>query len=503
MRFRWRPRTITAGVWRLFLVATISVLAYVTALVWNISLSSTIAQGVRQASSFATQLRMMGEDLLNAETGQRGFLLTGSTDYLTPYFIGATSVQKRFTAVRDLAIDPALSPEIEMMSVTVNAKLRELAETVDLMQRNHRDDAMKIVSTGRGKQLMDDFRALRNGLLTRQEAFVAERRTQYLSTIDNLLFGSLGIAAAAVAILLFTTLYTSSRLKRPIDELLIGMHTIAAGHFEHRVEVSGRDEVSALAEALNDMATQTEEAQRVRDMVQLELERSNAELDSFAYVASHDLKAPLRGIRNLAEWIAEDLGDKASEDTKENLTLLRGRVDRLDGLLESLLEYSRVGRRSDAIETVDSGRLATDITQYLAPRPGFSISVAEGMPTFEATRVPLEKVLRNLINNALKHHDLDKGSVAVSAVQKDEFIEFRVVDDGPGIPPEFHEKIFQMFQTLKPRDTVEGSGMGLAIVKKSVEAAGGTIHVESAPPARGTTFVFTWPKTPATELSSV
>jgi signal transduction histidine kinase len=496
MTLRWRPRTITAGVWRLFLVATVSILAYITALVWNISLSTTLAQGVRQATAFANQLRMMGEDLLNAETGQRGYLLTESTDYLSPYFAGATSVQKRFAALRQLAIDPTLTPEIEMLSVTVTAKLQEMAETIDQMQHNHRDLALKIVMTGRGKQLMDDFRNLRNSLLARQETFAAEHRAQYVATINNLLIASLAIALAAVAVLLFTTLHTSSRLRRPIEALLTGIHTIAAGHFDHRVAVSGRDEVSRLAEALNDMAAQTEEAQRVRDEVQLELVRSNAELDSFAYVASHDLKAPLRGIRNLAEWITEDVGDKASEDTKENLSLLRGRVDRLDGLLESLLEYSRVGRRSDAVETVDCTRLITDISQYLAPRPGFTFSIAKDMPSFRATRVPLEKVLRNLMNNAVKHHDLDNGNVAVSAVQNDEFVEFRVADDGPGIPAEFHEKIFQMFQTLKPRDTVEGSGMGLAIVKKTVEAAGGSIVVESEPPARGTAFVFTWPLDP-------
>jgi signal transduction histidine kinase len=494
MKLGWRPYTITAGVWRLFLVAGGAVLAYLAALIWNVSLSTSIATNVRQATAFSTQLRIMGEDLLNAETGQRGYLLTGSNEYLAPYFAGATEVQRRFDNARALTIDKHLLPSIEALSLTVTAKLREMAETIELAEHGRRDEALRVVNTGRGRLLMDDFRQLRTDIMAQQDQYVAARRTEYLSTINNLLLASISIAAAALAVLLFTTLHTSARLRRPIEALLAGMRIVASGDLEHRVPVSGKDEVGRLAEAFNDMAQQNLDARRAREAVQAELERSNAELDSFAYVASHDLKAPLRGIRNLAEWITEDLGDHASDETKENLSLLRGRVDRLDGLLESLLEYSRVGRRSDAVETVDSAQLVTDIAQYLAPREGFAILAADGMPRFDTARVPLEKVLRNLINNALKHHDRDQGTVTVTAMRQDGFVKFRVADDGPGIPREFHEKIFQMFQTLRPRDEVEGSGMGLAIVKKTVESAGGKIRVESDHPSRGTAFVFTWPE---------
>jgi signal transduction histidine kinase len=132
----------------------------------------------------------------------------------------------------------------------------------------------------------------------------------------------------------------------------------------------------------------------------------------------------------------------------------------------------------------------------LAPPAGFTIHLAEKLPTFFTERVPLETVFRNLLGNALKHHDRPQtGQVSVSATEQATVVEFTITDDGPGIDPEFHERIFQMFQTLKPRDQIEGSGMGLAIVKKLVENYGGTVQVESSV-GQGATFRFTWPKAP-------
>ena len=493
MRWRWRPNTITSGVWRLFRMAAVSIAVYLIALIWNLTLSREIAADVRKAVAFETELRLTGENLLEAETGQRGYLLTSTEAYLEPYQRGADELRSSVDKLRALVVDPELKPELEILAIVVKAKLDELDETVTLTKSGHPADALAVVRTDRGRQLMEDFRRIRQDMLSRQSEYVANRRAAYLSAMNNLLYLSIGIGIAAVAVLLFTARGTSARLRQPIETLLDAIHNAAEGNLEHRVAVAAHDEIGRLADAFNAMAAQSLEARQARDAVQAELERSNAELDSFAYVASHDLKAPLRGIRNLADWIAEDLGAGATAETKENLTLLQRRVDRLDGLLESLLEYSRVGRRSETVATVDSGKLVADIAEYLAPKPGFSVVCAGPMPTLTAAKPALEKVLRNLISNAIKHHDRDQGTVQVSAAVQGGMVEFRVTDDGPGIPEEFHEKIFQMFQTLKPRDQVEGSGMGLAIVKKTIEGSGGRIRVESAPPERGTTFVFTWP----------
>ncbi len=224
-----------------------------------------------------------------------------------------------------------------------------------------------------------------------------------------------------------------------------------------------------------------------------ELVRRNQELDQFAYVASHDLKAPLRAIEHLAHWISQDTGDSLPAASQEHLAKLHGRVNRMEKLLDDLLAYSRAGRMEYESETVDTGLLVADIIKLLAPPKHFDIIVQAEMPVLTTARVPIDLVLRNLINNAIKHHNRPDGIIQITALDLGDSIEFSITDDGPGINRQFHERIFQMFQTLKPRDQVEGSGIGLAVVKKIVESCGGVIGVESAE-GNGAIFRFTWPK---------
>jgi PAS domain S-box-containing protein len=224
-----------------------------------------------------------------------------------------------------------------------------------------------------------------------------------------------------------------------------------------------------------------------------DLERSNADLEQFAYVASHDLKAPLRSIENLAQWIEEDLEESLEGETRENMDLLRNRVNRMTALLDDLLQYSRAGKdSSDAVE-IDTDELVQDIVDLQDIPKGYTVTTSN-LPTAIVRKSPLEVVLRNLISNAVKHHDRDTGSIEISAEDLDDRVVFSVSDDGPGIPAEFHKKIFDMFRTLKPRDQVEGSGMGLAVVRKLVERRGGVMQVHSNVDERGTRFVFDWLK---------
>jgi signal transduction histidine kinase len=176
------------------------------------------------------------------------------------------------------------------------------------------------------------------------------------------------------------------------------------------------------------------------------------------------------------------------------MALLHGRVRRLEALLDDLLQYSRVGRGSEVVKRVDTRTLVMDIVTLLSPPAGFIVIGADTLPTFDTVEEPLRQVFMNLIGNAIKHHDRSTGRIEVAVRDQGEWYEFRVTDNGPGIPSAFHTKIFQMFQTLKPRDEVEGSGMGLAIAKKVVEGQGGTIRVESDAIHRGTTLRFTWRK---------
>jgi signal transduction histidine kinase len=231
-----------------------------------------------------------------------------------------------------------------------------------------------------------------------------------------------------------------------------------------------------------------------------ELERSNRELDQFAYVASHDLKAPLRAISHLANWVSEDAHAVLPAASQEHLAKLHRRIQRMEQLLDDLLAYSRAGRMEYSPERVDAAALVKDIIETLSPPPGFTFTVYEPMPTFVTVRVPLETILRNLMANAVKHHDRTDGQVRVSTQDQGDVIQFDVSDDGPGIAPEFHQRIFEMFKTLHPRDRVEGSGVGLAIVKKTVESQGGMVQVMSSV-GEGATFRFTWPVMAVSEMA--
>lgn len=226
-----------------------------------------------------------------------------------------------------------------------------------------------------------------------------------------------------------------------------------------------------------------------------ELERSLKELDQFTYVTSHDLKAPLRAIQHLAGWIAEDSGPLLPEPSLRHLEKMQGRITRLEQMLDDLLAYSRAGRRYSEVSEVDTAALLGEVIDLLEPPAGFVITIGPGLPKLITYRTPLELVFRNLLQNAIKHHHRAEGRIQVTAHDLGNSVEFAVQDDGPGIDPAYHERIFQLFQTLRPRDEVEGSGIGLAVVQKTVETQGGTISLSSTA-GQGATFRFTWPKKP-------
>ncbi|MCU8055185.1 CHASE domain-containing protein [Shewanella sp. SM34] len=248
--------------------------------------------------------------------------------------------------------------------------------------------------------------------------------------------------------------------------------------------------ISILATINNVSERKRIEVQRAEHM--LELERINQELDRFAYIASHDLKSPLRGIEQLTSWLSEDLVDNTNENVQKYLGLIQSRIHRMVLLLDGLLMFSRIGRVDTETTEVKSRQLVEDMFALVAPPQGFELVLKGEFPNFYTVRPLLELVIRNLISNAIKHHDLGTGVITVSCEAIDQQYRFSVIDDGPGISSSYHEKVFEMFQTLKPRDEVEGSGLGLSLVRKTVESLGGEIQLKSQ--GRGCCFCFSWPK---------
>jgi signal transduction histidine kinase len=222
------------------------------------------------------------------------------------------------------------------------------------------------------------------------------------------------------------------------------------------------------------------------------LEKRNAELDQFAYITSHDLKAPLRGIANLSRWIEEDLEGAVPPEVAGQFDLLRGRVSRMEAMIEGILQYSRIDRTESLSETVDVKVLLTDAIDLLGPPTRLAISMDDQMPTLHTSRLRLYQVFQNLLSNALKHHDKPSGQIHIGAKTAGEWVEFSVSDDGPGIAGKFQERIWVIFQTLEARDKVENTGVGLSLVKKIVEGQGGSVSVESEE-GHGAVFKFTWP----------
>lgn len=223
-----------------------------------------------------------------------------------------------------------------------------------------------------------------------------------------------------------------------------------------------------------------------------ELKKRNSDLDHFAHTVSHDLKAPLRAISSLSEMIEENIDGNRNE-TKQHLDMLRSRVNKMIQLINGVLDYSRVGREKTQKEIVQVKQLIAEVAESLGILPSLTLNVQEEIPKIFTERIRLSQVFSNLLSNAVKYCDKPDVEIEISCVDFEDWCQFSVKDNGPGIPSGFHEKIFGMFQTLESRQRSDSTGIGLTIVKKIVEEQGGKIWVESEP-GKGTSFVFTWNK---------
>jgi PAS domain S-box-containing protein len=234
-----------------------------------------------------------------------------------------------------------------------------------------------------------------------------------------------------------------------------------------------------------------------RKQSEVELEERNLELDRFVHIVSHDLKAPLRGIANLAAWIEDDLSGQLPEENQQQLMLMRSRVDRMDAMINGLLEYSKAGRAKLSPEAIDFPALVAEVLELIEVPAEFKVEINAQVTHLRVRRILLNQVLLNLVSNAIKHRDRPDGNLQIGVRDLGKCYEFWVQDDGPGIPPEHHTRIFEIFQTLTPSSALnsssENTGIGLSIVKKIVEAEGGTLQLASEVGA-GSKFSFTWLK---------
>lgn len=309
------------------------------------------------------------------------------------------------------------------------------------------------------------------------------RREMLQASIDRTHVISFTSISLTILICIISTIFIVRSIAKRINFMVQLAEKIAQGVFYH-VEDTKNDELSSLSASLNIMS------QNLKMNIR-QLESRNLELNQFASVVSHDLKAPLRGIHNVISWIEEDLGSSLSEQLRKYLSIIPERIARMENLINGLLDYARISRERPLKEVVYVQELVETIVDSIVPR-NFDVKL-ESLPTITTEKIRIEQVFSNLISNAVKYSKNSSGQIKISCKELPDTFEFRVDDNGIGIDPQFHEKIFVIFQTLRDKNSVESTGIGLSIVKKILDEQHGVIKVDSSL-GNGSSFIFTWPK---------
>lgn len=485
------------------IAATVLLLTAVAAFV-SIQQLSRRTSRVEHSYRVVQQLKDVELRLKDARSGVRGYLLTRDSAYLRSYDDTRQQLEAEQEQARQLVLDnPDQRQRVDTLDTMIGAEMRLFGTMASNSAGLTSSTIQTVLDTDR-----QSMRAIER-LLARARR--TELRLLAERSADQELYESLTPAvillSAAVAVVVTLWLFWRVGVEIGANEQLrtelaatnesvaqrIGIierlaEQVVQGDYKVKIRDREQDSLGNLATSLNRM-TQT------LDDAFSSLEKRNRELDQFAYVASHDLKAPLRGVSTVVKWIEDEQRHELSPKMQEYFGMMKGRLARLEDLINGLLAYARVGRTQQKVEEVNVERLVHDVADLVVP-PTFELRLPDALPTLETDRLSLQQVFTNLLSNAVKYHHTGLGIITVGCRELDQQYEFRVQDDGPGIAPEYHERVFVLFQTLTERDTLESTGVGLAIVKKIVERHGGTIRLESQEGA-GATFTFTWPKTTA------
>jgi signal transduction histidine kinase len=434
----------------------------------------------------------LNKSMADMQNALRGFLLSGDQKFLSRYKTNLTTIPALIRQEKALVhaqlqasrLDSIKHLHDEWLSYAdqgIDAKLKAIANPT--LNKNYQEFLNTQFKLNAGKSygvkiaaIFASFDQFEYDLRDqRRKALAASvRETDLYSLLFSVI---LIIAGTAMAY------YLIRKIIRRIESMVRLAEDISMGNF-NMVQDDQKDELTRLSTSLNLMS------QKLSRNIN-ELERKNEELKQFAYVVSHDLKAPIRGISNVVQWLEEDMADEISPDMKKYLDIIPERLQRMGDLVDGLLQYARIGRDSYPKETVDVAALVRNVGELIVPET-YKFAVGE-LPVLFTEKILLEQVFGNLLSNAVKYTPSENGCVEVSCMEYDNFYEFAVTDNGVGIEPQYHEKIFEMFQTLRNKHDKESTGLGLAIVKKILEENDGTIKVFSSLD-EGAKFVFTWRK---------
>lgn len=473
---------------------SILILLFIFVFFINQRLSQEVLTNTTYLNNSETVIRnshILHKEIIEMQSGFRGFLLTTQESFLQPYYEGLKSVPVRIEEQRTLLSNEHQRKRLDSISVLhrdwidysdslISSKKDTLPQGTLKYQRLFN----KKLKTEVGKRLNDKIHTIFDALDDHEYRVRQQRRVALQASIENTRAISLTLTVCSAVIALLLSLYVIRTITARLSKMIRFAEAISKGDFLSIIDHK-KDEFASLVDSLNQMSETLDKSFK-------ELKKKNQELDQFAYVVSHDLKAPLRGIANIIAWVEEDHETDLTPDIKHNLALIKGRTSRLENMINGLLEYARVGKTKKGAEQVDLAKMFADISELIVPS-NVSLVKEGDLRVVYAERLHLEQVFINLISNAIKHNAANEPRVTVRAEDKGTHYEFAVSDNGPGIEKEYFEKIFVIFQTLQERDAFESTGVGLAIVKKIVEDHKGTIYVKSEV-GKGSTFVFTWPK---------
>ena len=464
----------------------------------NFRLSHAVNDNAEYLNNSARILRTSSRfqrNILNMVNGLRGYLLTNEKYFIIHY---DSVVNENSGILNELSLTVSDSGQAKLLKeiITLNNKwVDEYAEPLKQAKSLATISDSNLVlfnkmykeglSTGHEKEIQEALHAKFRDLINSEYEIREQKISRLVSSVRNTKQISFVLTVISVATGLLVVTFLIKRISKRISKMVKMADSIASGNYNVNMRDTGRDELSALAFSLNHMANELSKNITL-------LKSKNEELDQFAHIVSHDLKAPLRGIDNVITWIDEDHKHELSPKMDEYLNIIKGRVIRAQNLIDGILSYARTDRELMEKEIVDVNILVQEILQGLPTSPAIRIEM-EKLPSIFTEKIPLLQVFSNLINNAIKHNDKDSGVMKISYKDHLSYYEFFVEDNGPGIAENYHKKIFVIFQTLKERDSFESTGVGLAIVKKILDARKEKIELTSQV-GKGSIFSFTWSK---------
>ncbi|MBW1297949.1 sensor histidine kinase [Aquimarina litoralis] len=242
---------------------------------------------------------------------------------------------------------------------------------------------------------------------------------------------------------------------------------------------------------VRDITVQLEQENQKEQLLH-NLEVSNKELNDFAHVVSHDLKSPLRGMNALINWLKEDYKDILDKSAQKSFDSLLQKIEKMDNLIEGILAYSSIDKQAIKEKDIDLNEVVANIISMIYVPDHFTVTIKNKLPTIKGDQYRLQQLFQNIISNAIKYNDKEQGILDISCVDNEDHWEFILADNGPGIPDEYHAKIFEVFQTIST--SKESTGVGLSIVKKIVDLYDGSVNVTSEE-GKGATFYLILKKT--------